>query len=576
MESFINYNKSNNKKLFENFSNFGITQTQNYLPIYKLFFDLNETNFNKINLNHSSKLVSIDRKTESLECSVVGNISCNDIIRQKKIFVKKAPVIDPYYYVMGKYKFPNEELIKLPDFSCNNEKLSTPYNSSYVDGFFSYLSNQLLKQFGVIHGIEFYGSYLSISPLKVNVIEDIDYLIKSEYFLKNQNILFQIDDYSHIYTHPKKLPPINIVNDGDKIELDDISYLPDNNIGVLQIDETLDLQQMDVIEKESNELSESGELEEVEHTFEMEESIASTNNTDTTYSSRSSYTTIDSREEMDLSDGDDTLSNDGSFSSFESISSNEEEIFIHLDRFPVHLICTEKCEDTLDTLINNNEIDKDEWFPILLQVIFTLIIYQKCFHFTHNDLHTENIMFVKTEIKHLYYIFNNKTYKVPTYGKIFKIIDFGRSIFKVKGKTIVSDEFKQGGNAYGQYNCEPFLNDKKPRIEPNYSFDLCRLGCCIFDYLVEDLEDLDRLCKNNPVIKLITEWCRDDNNLLINYKNNGKERYSGFKYYKMIALKVHKHLPIVQLKRKEFTKFETKKIPNNCYKINIDSLHSLV
>ena len=56
------------------------------------------------------------------------------------------------------------------------------------------------------------------------------------------------------------------------------------------------------------------------------------------------------------------------------------------------------------------------------------------FEFTHNDLHTNNIMFNKTEKKFINYYYNGKYYKVPTYGKIYKIIDYGRSIYKFKGK----------------------------------------------------------------------------------------------------------------------------------------------
>ena len=37
---------------------------------------------------------------------------------------------------------------------------------------------------------------------------------------------------------------------------------------------------------------------------------------------------------------------------------------------------------------------------------------------------------------------------------------------------------------------EPYFNENKPRLEPNYSFDLCRLGCSLFDYFIDDLEDV--------------------------------------------------------------------------------------
>ena len=58
-----------------------------------------------------------------------------------------------------------------------------------------------------------------------------------------------------------------------------------------------------------------------------------------------------------------------------------------------------------------------------------LYIPSKEFKFTHNDLHINNIMYTKTDGSFLYYKFNNVYFKVPTYGYVFKIIDFGRAIF---------------------------------------------------------------------------------------------------------------------------------------------------
>ena len=233
----------------------------------------------------------------------------------------------------------------------------------------------------------------------------------------------------------------------------------------------------------------------------------------------------------------------------------------------------ENCEDTFDNLILLNELCEDEWLSALIQVIMILITYQKTFNFTHNDLHTNNIMYNSTDRKYIYYLFNKKFYKVPTFGRIFKIIDFGRSIFKFNGLLYCSDSFQNGGDAATQYNTEPYFNDDKPRIEPNFSFDLSRLGCSIFDYIIEDISKTKDMSKLNTIQKLIVEWCLDDNGINLLYKNNGVDRYPEFKLYKMIARTVHKHTPVAQLERPEFKRFLflEKNKPKDF--IDIDNIH---
>ena len=238
----------------------------------------------------------------------------------------------------------------------------------------------------------------------------------------------------------------------------------------------------------------------------------------------------------------------------------------------------ECCENTFDDLIlKNNELSDEEWFSALMQIIMILITYQKAFNLTHNDLHTNNVMYNHTNKKFIYYCYKKKYYKVPTFGRLFKIIDFGRSIYKFNGKLFCSDSFQTGGDAATQYNTEPYLNDKKPRLEPNYSFDLCRLACSIFDYVVEDTEEINKLSKcADPVKRLIVEWCLDDKGINMLYKNNGTDRYPDFKLYKMIARCVHNHTPQAQLERPEFNAFSDFKgaVPDDV--IDIDSIPSYV
>ena len=96
-------------------------------------------------------------------------------------------------------------------------------------------------------------------------------------------------------------------------------------------------------------------------------------------------------------------SRSGSSISGSSSMGSDLELYINIPNFPTNIICLEKCENTLDSYMNHNEIKETEWAAILFQVIFTLLTYQKLFHFTHNDLHTNNIMYVNTEKEYLYY-----------------------------------------------------------------------------------------------------------------------------------------------------------------------------
>jgi hypothetical protein len=152
------------------------------------------------------------------------------------------------------------------------------------------------------------------------------------------------------------------------------------------------------------------------------------------------------------------------------------------------------------------------------------------------------------------YEFKGRRFRVPTHGRIFKIIDFGRSIYTFQGRTYCSDSFAARGDAATQYNCEPFFDESKPRIEPNPSFDLCRLACSIFDFIIDDpampVRHMDQFQR------LIHTWCQDDNGKNVLYKKSGEERYPQFKLYKMIARTVHRHIPEHYLDHPLFAEFK--------------------
>ena len=572
----INYNKRKNKELFKEIETnpvLSMYEIQNYNPIYPLFFSLNDTNYNNINLNHTWFISKIMDEIEDRNCFQCQITNIDETIESKSadVFFKIAPLLDPYKYMIGKYNLNDDNIFKLPcitQVAESHPKIADYNNSSYVDGFFSFLVSKLLAE-GFVHGVNFYGSFVGVKKnFTFNAIEDIEYLCKSDFFKTNKNILFEIQDYSHIRFEDDdddivdKKPLINISEDvvlTDTIEL--IGECDDSNTDIF------------------TPLLELTEVNLEELSCQTQNTHTTTLKTSSSCSSRTSHTS-ENNEEDDVNKSDEDVEEDSS--GFETVSnsesnsesnsdssslSEEETLYANIPKFPIHLISMEKCKDTLDNLILKSVMSNNEWISMFMQVIMMLLTYQKTFSFTHNDLHTNNIMYNDTKQKYLYYYYNKKYYKVPTYGKIFKIIDFGRSIYKYNNVLFCSDSFQPGNDAATQYNTEPFMNKNKPRLDPNYSFDICRLACSMFDYVIDDIDDIAELIKTNPFIKLIVEWCIDDNGMNVLYKTNGDERYPDFKLYKMIARHVHAHTPEAQLKREEFSHFEVHKNTMNKYNI---------
>ena len=554
----VNYVKKKNIELFKTLERndyLNLSNTQNYIPIYNHFFTLNESNYNLINLNHKWHISNIIKK-ESNELYLCKLKNCiNQKTKEKRVFFKMAPLLDPFKYLVGKYKI-DDNLFSLPNLENKNvyEKIKSTNNSAYIDGLFAYFNNILFTQYKVINAMEYYGSFLSIkNNFKLDVFDDLDYLHNSEFFINQNKKLYSIDNYSHLFAKDKKLKPINITNVSLK------SILSCESIEKLGYDDLF-------VEKKINEKL-NDELEEViENELNIKSSISLKSSS--TCSSRSSHTDLHSVSNSELSTDDDC-------SQLSSVSDDssciDDTIYASIKEFPIQLIALEQCEKTLDDYILDEEISDKEWTSLLMQIIMTLIIFQKTFSFTHNDLHTNNVMYIKTDKKYIFYRYNSITYKVPTYGKIFKIIDFGRAIYKYKGIIFCSDSFKPGEDAATQYNTEPYFNDKKPRLEPNFSFDLCRLACSIYDYLIED-SDINNKTSLSELKNLIIDWCKDDNGLNVLYKANGADRYPDFKLYKMIARCVHNHTPQNQLSRELFKRFIIENSDHLPELINIDEL----
>ena len=539
-----------------NYNPFQLDKLQKYNPIYDTLFTLSCKNYNTIQLNHSNHFLNTHLVVD------MSNIEHN-----QDVFFKYSPLLDPLHYMVGKYENDKEYIHNLPYPTCilkdssDNvlSKVSSNHNCSYVDSFFCYLSSMTLQTHNVLNCLDFYGSFIGIqNSYKYDVSDDLDYLSSSTFFNDNMNTLFTLEninvDQYHNDESRKKRPKLCISKTNHNITavsltecLVDVSDIAlDTLDDCIMYDSTIDNNTENQSSADENQSSDD------------DSSIAYTTDTDMDTNENNES---ESETESDGSDNSDRTSN------------QEEDQNAYIRNYPVQMICLEKCDGTLDDLFISGNATVDNTASALFQIAMTLIIYQKLFSFTHNDLHTNNIMYIETDIPFLFYKYENIVYKVPTYGRIYKIIDFGRSIYRFNGTTYCSDSFGPGGDADTQYNCEPFFNNKKPRLEPNMSFDLCRLGCSIYDFIIPehlDYNDYDELQKT------IHRWCLDDNDKNVLYKKNGEERYPDFKLYKMIARTVHKHTPQEQLQFSFFNQFISKNEHTDEHLIDINRLPKYV
>lgn len=520
---------------------------QEFIPIYKRFIDAStNTQTPVMCLNHRYHVVNgkqvFDRKENQSQ--------------EQEFFVKFSPLLDPLRYMIGKYDQYGEHITKLPTVNEKHAiaKLDDVNNCAYTDGFFYYLSSRLQEISYFPHGIDYLGSVLAIQKyFKINVEDDLEYLTGSRFFNENVNKLFVITNsqYESYGGTCKNKEPIKLSN------------TLKHNITCCSLEDINTNGDSDSIQDINDELI----YEHPQHDVEKEENSDTSSQTSSSNSSLN-YSSQCSNEDENEEEDDDEMEWETEDDDESSQCSSMEEAHAIIYDYPVQLICLEKCKGTLDSMFENNQINEENGACILFQIIMILLCYQKVFHFTHNDLHTNNIMYNNTSETYLYYKYKNQHYKVPTHGKLFKLIDFGRSIYKFDSKIFCSDSFAPSGDASSQYNCEPYMNEDKPRIDPNMSFDLCRLGCSIYDFIIHDNDE-----KNyNNLQKTIQRWCTDDNGKNVLYKKNGDDRYPNFKLYKMIARSVHAHTPDEQLKHDYFKQFACDKPTEDQQIIDIDSM----
>jgi hypothetical protein len=550
----------------EEYNPFDSEDFQSYIPVFTTLFPKN-----------TGESTTLNQKYQILDLNHISDRKGNII--EKPIFIKYAPLVDPIHYLIGKYKddFTKQKTripVNIEDINCPKKVLS-PNNSSYIDGFFNYLCSQLLNEHDFVHGVDFYGTFLCTQKkFKLNIADDFEYLQESSHFMKSFKHLYNInhETLDHISNSPdqqttfSKRDRLDLTGNQD-VSLDIIDDHDDDCWEKVNVEK--EEEDMEVVFQDSKKdtlENDSDSEDSTNNSVISESSIDETGNdgSETGSSDEEEYEGSESSEDSDDDNGNSDFSNE----------SEKDAVNAYIYNFPVQLICLEKCDGTLDDLLDKKLLKEKEINSAFVQIIFTLLTYQKLFDFTHNDLHTNNILYSNTTIKSIKYKYKNKIYVVPTYGKIYKIIDFGRSIYKFRNNTYCSDSFSKGNDAHSQYNCDPYFNPKKTVILPNNSFDLCRLGCSLHDFFFD--EEMPSKKGNTEIENAVLRWCTDDQGKNILYKSSGGERYPNFKLYIMIARLVHKHTPEAQLeyhlcKQYLCTEKKTKYLKSGVF-VNIDQL----
>ena len=516
----------------------GLENFQLYFPALSLWFNYyNNDSYQRFTLNSEFILKELreplkndfqDTYIKHMYNSVVVNIKTGET-QETPVFVKMNPVLDVISYLKNDYNLSNSETPNIFNFMTNN-KINSYHNTAYIDNFFTYIGSKYMEYNLCPTFPKYYGGFIGITDkYEYDLSEEYEMIQDSNWFTKNLDRLYKIRieefetklDEKIVFEDSSSLPASPFPNEsegegdgeGDGEEEDDAEGYVENLEDVLSSDGSWETQSEG-----------TGGTEEV---GEAEKSRENSNS------------------------GSDSNSIISLNSDFEIDTQIDKVYYCQFKRYPVQLVAMEKMEYTLENLIEDleHEITEDEWFSILFQICFGLSVAHKRNKFVHNDLHCSNIMFTETEQEYLYFKYKSRVYRLPTFGRITKIIDFGRATFEVDGNLFFSDVFRKNGDAEGQYSF-PYNNSLKDcKIKPNPSFDLCRLSKTIVEYVDPE----------SDVFRLLELWSRDK------YGNSLLEHEDDFDLYRIIAKNVRSAVPVKQLEKKVFQRFiiEESDVPEN-------------
>jgi hypothetical protein len=486
--------------------------------------------------------------------------------------MKVTHLLDPVKWMQGEYTIPRRASLPAHTKSWKAawNKLQDPWNRAYVEALATFALGGLRSSGISPHFNEFYGAYCAISDVyHYNINEDYQSFRNSHWFWKGKEQgMYDLSVINSAIPHMSAPDEIiaDILTKPDDIEDEESDHESDDETGDESGDEGHDADDEasgEASDEASDEASGEEDAEDAEQLAE-DANIEDVNENASLRSTSMTNKTFDNEDAHTYTDIDE-----------------QYIVYANIPEFPVMLILTEANENTMDFLVDSKTHTcvpgsaawERMWSAWIFQVIAALTVMQKVLGMTHNDLHTNNIVWTTTTLEFLYYKSADGTvWKVPTYGKIFRLIDFGRSIFTVNNNIIVSDDFRPENDADGQYCFEPLSSPsrKDDIVEPNPSFDLSRLAISLFEHLFptkpEEVKGGEILSEEegllvretvSPLYNSLWSWMVDDDDKNILMKPNGEERFPDFDLYTHIAAKIHNAIPAEQIHKAPFSQFKT-------------------
>ena len=476
--------------------------------------------------------------------------------RTVSTWIRMMHLVDPVDAMSGDMVLPCDGA--LPTFRTawqrTLRKLNDPYNEAYTDAVFACMASRLVETGRSPHFCRFYGTFNARAPeYRYNITDDMGDIEGEDWFREGLKTgafkLFAVDAYDPDVSVEVTRPWENVRP--KLLALQDSLTLSSSEDGIGEnVEEEADTEaaeeEIDEIEEADIELSGSA----VVHRPQIRLSRVGSSPSQTSYSQ-----STDSEDDI--------------------------EYRAVLKNFPVQLTVIERCDGTMDDLMEDEiaedatddmrETKEERWTAWMFQVIAGLAVAQQAYDFVHNDLHTNNVLWCGTGETHLYYhviggVGGDRFYKVPTFGRIMKIIDFGRATFRppttsTNNRTWYPDAYAHDAVASGQYNCGPYFEQGKPKVVPNKSFDLCRLAVAMLETLWPPEEIViaqpRRILTKEPgrvqaettssLWNLLWLWLTDKNGRNVLRSPDDSERYPQFDLYCAIARDVQNAVPAQQI-----------------------------